>query len=481
MIVFDAMKSRACAVELLTSAFCNMNCKYCYMPKVEEMKQIHKEVIEYLKTDKFIEDLKNVYGDNLEYINLWGTEPTLILDHFTPKLKLYFKTFKKLEGFGFSSNFLTNVESIFRFLKELERVSEPYVKERNKKIKVSIQISLDGPDFITDNSRQAGATKKIVENYKKYLQFLEENKFKNIKIQSNFKPTLSMDHITMFNKDVAYFDKYFKFFDDLYEEYYQRKELFESDYFNMGLATSGTLVVPGTYTSQDGKEWALYLKNLSNFRHHLINHPKYKHYNFFASEYDIRLSRLITYINEAYAKPEMMTCSGGDSNWALDNKKQLHICHRSFFFDDNRYMDAVMKNKEFIDNWDVSLFENNKIQHVKKNYMVDSQDKFEMARFMYLMRGYHEYTEFKESFVYAALLCLAKAGQASKIYLENDKLALLLSKFLTQTFGCSIENALNTTSVHLTPMSLIRLWANGAFEQLLKDYFEVTFKYKGGN
>ena len=456
------------------------------MPKVDEMKQIHKEVIEYLKSDKFLKDLEAVYGENLEHISLWGTEPTLILDYFTPKLEKYFETFKNLKAFGFSSNFLTNVESIFRFLKELERVSEPYVKERAKQrkdatIKVSIQISLDGPDFITDNSRQMGATKKIVENYKKYLQFLEKNKFKNIKIESNFKPTLSIEHISLFNKDVTYFDKYFEFFDDLYDEYYKRKELFESEYFTMGLASSGTLVVPGTYTSQDGKEWALYLKNLSSFRHHLIKHSKYKHYKFFASEYDSRLHRLIKYMNDAYSKPEMMTCSGGDSNWALDNKKQLHICHRSFFFDDNRYMDAVMKNKEFIDNWDVSLFENEKITNIKKNFMVDSQDKFEAARFMYVMRGYHEYTEFKESFVYAMLLCLAKAGQASKIYLENDKLALLLCKFLTQTFGCSIENVLNTTSIQLTPISLIRLWANGAFEQLVKDYFNVTFKYKGGN
>jgi len=64
---------------------------------------------------------------------------------------------------------------------------------------------------------------------------------------------------------------------------------------------------------------------------------------------------------------------------------------------------------------------------------------------------------------------LALAGQADDVYLRNDELATAFAIYLNQALSCPMENLLNTGSVHLQVVSLIRLFANGAFQQLLQD------------
>ncbi|GAI99331.1 unnamed protein product [marine sediment metagenome] len=62
---------------------------------------------------------------------------------------------------------------------------------------------------------------------------------------------------------------------------------------------------------------------------------------------------------------------------------------------------------------------------------------------------------------------LALAGQAGHQYLENGELSTLFALFVTTGLSCPIENILNTGSIHLTPLSLLRMFGNGGFRELL--------------
>ena len=163
----------------------------------------------------------------------------------------------------------------------------------------------------------------------------------------------------------------------------------------------------------------------------------------------------------------MFTCSGGDSNIGFDGE-HIHICHRSFYLDRDEYVESVLEMPEY-QNWDVSHFKRGSIKNIQKYYIVEPEDEMNLARFQYVMRGYHDFWKMKLASTYAMIKELALAGQASKIYLENDKMAEMLALFINTALSCPMENLLNTGSIHIPPISLIRLFGNGAFEIIIDE------------
>ncbi|GAI93613.1 unnamed protein product, partial [marine sediment metagenome] len=45
----------------------------------------------------------------------------------------------------------------------------------------------------------------------------------------------------------------------------------------------------------------------------------------------------------------------------------------------------------------------------------------------------------------------------------------LFGLFVSTGLSCPIENMLNTGSIHLTPLSLLKMFGNGAFQELIYD------------
>ena len=70
------------AAELFSAGWCNLACKYCYIPKTDFLKGIHKSIINSIEDGTYIKDLKEMYGDKLESLAHWGTEPTLTVKKF---------------------------------------------------------------------------------------------------------------------------------------------------------------------------------------------------------------------------------------------------------------------------------------------------------------------------------------------------------------------------------------------------------------
>ena len=72
------------------------------------------------------------------------------------------------------------------------------------------------------------------------------------------------------------------------------------------------------------------------------------------------------------------------------------------------------------------------------------------------------------------LMELAYAGQIDKRYLHDEGLRDLFAIFLNACMSCPMENLLNTGSIHLQVLGLMRLFGNGAFMEILHKVNEKT-------
>lgn len=437
------------AAEQFSSGVCNLKCKYCYIPKTPLMSSLHKDIVEKIGSKEWLDSLEKTYGKELEYLGLWGAEPTMTLDCIPIEVAL--RRFPKLKSISFSTNMMAKVNSIARFIERIQKVTD-------KVIEFKCQISVDGPAFITDVNRVKGAAAKIPENFLDLVRKLNKISFDKIKVKFDVKATLSLDNIRMLNKTPQKIKEYFGYFDGI-EKAFKHINNHKNVIFNNCAAP--TLMVPGKYDSEDGKDLAKFFELLKKMK--------------YPNTYVFRLKRIFDYEAELSTKPSMFTCSGGDSNLGAGIEDDLHICHRSFFFNYKEYIDSILKGLS-TENWDVSLFDKGRIDLINKNFIVNSNDKKETTRFFYVMRNYHDFWRLKISYTVAILKELVACGQASESYLNED-LAIAFGLFINIGLSCPMENLLNTGVVHLSPVSTFRLFANGAFEVILRQVLE---QYKQG-
>jgi len=214
-----------------------------------------------------------------------------------------------------------------------------------------------------------------------------------------------------------------------------------------------TIVVPGKYTSRDGVTFAMYLATFHDAGLETV--------------YTRRLMYLFD--QEAnLAKRHQFTCSGGDSNLGISSGK-AHICHRTFYLDNDNYIKAVLDAESSIgetENWDVSLFRKGTIKFIRDSFIVPSAD---LIRFRYILRGYHDFWRLQLGHVRAMLIELALANQVDRVFLKSEDLSILFALFISSALSCPMENLLNTGSIHLQTVSLLRMFGNGAFQELIKE------------
>jgi len=443
------------AAEILTTGWCPHNCKYCYIPKNEVMRELHNEIVADLGQGRHIERLKKIYGDGLKTLGFWGTEPTLTLDLIQPLLPQLTQAFPKLNEITFSTSMI-DFEPIARFIKALQGYG----------IKLRVQVSLDGPSFITDKNRFQGAAEKVPKNFFALVSAIQDQRggalplppiaalglakrVSPTNVEFHWKATLTTENIKEMNDDPSKIDEYHEYFENLNKRF---DEINQSK--NISLSKESyplTLMVPGSYTSGDGRDFAQFLIKLRR--------KGYK------SAYSFRLGRLIDFWDELGIKKNMFTCSAGDSNSGIGNN--FHVCHRSFYFDETRYVDSMLQQD--VENWDVSHFRPGIIDLLRKYYIVNVDQDAELTRLRYVMRNYHDFWRLQLGYIKAMMMELALAGQVDHQYLENNELGILFALFINTGLSCPIENILNTGNIHLTPLPLLRMFGNGAFQELLHD------------
>jgi len=317
---------------------------------------------------------------------------------------------------------------------------EHYPKD-GRKVEFKVQMSVDGPAFITDVNRMEGAAEAIPRNFFGLIDALNDIDLGELKVHFTWKVTHSIDNIRYLVDNPEKFDEYLEYFDNLQERF--KKEC-KNPHVSLAYSYYPTLVMPGKYTSDDGRKFTQYLKEF------------HKRGRFTA--YTGRLNRLFKYNSELH-KRHVFSCSGGDSNLGLG--QEVHICHRTFYYNNESYVEAILASD--IDNWDVSLFRRGTIDFIRKNYISPPE---EILRFRYIMRGYHDFWAFHLSYTKAMMTELALAGQADPM--PSDRYLEMFSLFINCCLSCPMENLLNTGSINIQTVSLLRMFGNGAFEEILK-------------
>jgi sulfatase maturation enzyme AslB (radical SAM superfamily) len=442
---------RACACEMFSSAICNLDCAYCYIPKTTEMKNIHQNIIHSLKTGSFLENAKKLYDNRLEHLSLWGAEPTMILKELSKVLPQFFDAFPRLKSLSFSTNFVKNIDIMLDFIEKMPK---------DRSLEFKIQVSLDGPKEITDVNRGTGATEAIEKNINYFYKQLNEIDLGKIKFYSNLKPTWDGDNISLFYNDLTVLHRTVKYL----KNFYKFLPPISNKNISVHYVACGTLALPGIYTVDDGRKWARICRELNK----LDKEDGNKMCNSYLV-YKMRIDRMLVLSKEYFNKFSMFTCSGGDSNWMLDDDGNIHICHRTAFSAKDKYIEEALKVDK--KNRDIDYFKNGTLNLIKKNYIVNIDDQYEIDRLSYTMGGYHNFFKLKDSFNTAILTEMVLAGQANKCYL-NKEFAGLFTMFMNNSFSCPAEALLTNGSTHLIPVSIIRLFANGAFEEIFKACLE---------
>lgn len=439
----DIVMENVRSLSVLFSQECNMKCKYCYLPKTEHSSHVNKILIEKIKDGSIIQDFKDsVNPDFITNIGLWGAEPTInsnISEKFFDELFVYFP---KIEDIMFSTNALLGTKSIIKIVENIENglVKNDYPR----KIVIDIQISLDGPAWITDSNRHENATKKIVQTYNEVVKEINNMTFNKIKgVNMSFKPTLTCDNMKKMNENNELLVGWYKFFDDIAEGI---KPFVDKDKnIKRPSLAYPTIVTPGEHTSEDGKQFAQWIKNIRKMENdNLKNYQdKDRLITFQTTE---KFERFLIQNEEMPRRAREYTCGGGDSAFAVSYDGTIHLCHRNY---------AVNAFEQIPDEY-----------YAMKTLIAKTDSDKDMARLIYIGRGYHDFIHMRFQFVIATLKTLALCGQVDKIYLEDDNFCMLFA-MMVNGITCQAGNAELTASMHLTVLSLIRLFGNGAFQELL--------------
>ena len=408
------------------------------------MKKMHLDILRELKTKNRIEKMKEMkekYGIRLEHLGAWGTEPLLTMKFIN--LKEWKEAFPELHTFAYSTSMMVNPISVIEKVKEADELG----------IMIKHQISLDGCEWITDKNRKGGSTKKIIENTKWLIEELNKIDF-DIYFEISFKATWSIENIREMVEHPEKIHEVFGFFRQLITDL---REINEKDNVVIRDFAGGTFVVPGKYTSEDGKVVAKFFEYLYKFG--------------YPNNYTARLMRVLDWAHELH-KARMFSCSAMDSQFGFDDKGDVHLCHRTYYFNRDEYIKSVMDMDRY-KNWDVSIMEEGRMREINDNYIVYYDDEFNMWRIYYVMRGYHDFWRFRISYTINMIRMLALAGQAEERFLKDEDYTILFAYFINSAFSCPMENLLNTGSVHLTPVSILRYLGNGAFRWLVKDAYRI--------
>lgn len=432
------------ATEVFTAGKCNLKCRYCYIPKTKFLHKVHADILERVKAGTYIDDLERIFGKELESISHWGTEPTLTIHKWHDFYKQVAEKFPNLKEVFASSNFMTPPSHLITFVND---VLKPLPR-----LTVRLQISLDGPEWITDTNRRGGSTKQIVNNVKEVLSNLDTHH----KVRANVKPTSSMDQWKEYvNLEVI--EDYYNFFDEVMTDWKNNM----TSCVELQRSVNPTLVMPYDFTIEDGKRFTKTYENQIK----LQETKKYKAISPPESSYYIRWAGKAPFYREWATNHHMFTCSAGDSSLGLTQKVGgLGICHRAYYVDYPEYEDEV--RKWVPDPETLASIETGKNDIMKDISIANYDNKKQLLKMLYANRAHHDFQKHKTTSDVALIYELASAGQISRVY-KNHKLAELLARF-TKVTCCHLDNIAVTGMYDNSPAGYYRLFGNGTFELILK-------------
>lgn len=416
------------AISLNSSATCNLQCEYCFVPHFKETtklnNQLRKDILDKTIFDKIINALPK---EEITHLGFWGGEPTLNLDAFCQVIDDDFLNcyFPSLDTIFFSSNFSNDyiVKNIELFINKISSLS--------KKINIEIQASIDGPAFIHNKNRKGSDVNQVIKNFS-YIK----NKYKNENVNFIVKSTIDNENIKLINNNEELFQSMLAFDNYLYTE--------------TGIHYRPTITIPGEHTKEDGIEYAKFTKKALDIGRPYLTELYSLVYSLFTR---ITKSRHVIYhqtLMSSYAY-----CSAGNSSVGIDLDGTLNFCQGTFMLNGAEEL-RIINTQQKEDKITQNIY--------KKSFAKTEEDKI---RLFYVFNNLKSQLTTGKNLTKSFLKILAIDNQLSPVYRQSENMLDILTALVFASKGCQSANLLTTGSWYLTSGASAKLFGNGALENVM--------------
>jgi len=422
-------------LKVSVSSVCNMNCEYCFIPKSKVLPKLQRETLDSLKKAK-------KWFSEVRYLTIWGAEPAFGLLKISDIIK---EGDYKFNEIYFATNMTVSPKIYLQALKAFV----------GKTKRVRLQVSLDGYKEMHERTRGRGTWDKIVNNTVELIKLVNDIPT-DYELLVKFNTVMDSQSIAWLAEDLERLDRWYQFFDEFVR---QLQDISTNPKVRIGKPLSPNIAVPGKYTKQDGENFAEVVKGMIN--------------NGYTFGQFYRFVELLKKPGDIIRKANIGNASCGAIFGGLGwDRGTLHPCHRTFWLQDDEYVEDIVKNYE---DWWTSRADLGTIQNVRR-FIVPDNDEYKIKRLVYTLGATQISPQLNINYSYAMIKMLAKANLINKVYMEKDWLARLLALYVPISLRCMAENLIVTGSVHVSPASYFKLLGNGAFELLVEHHKKEVLK-----
>ena len=469
MIDCYEIKEKYSAICLISSAGCNLNCKYCEISKSKDHSysdELQQKIKTAFEDGSFLLNVSKTYQilhqdfNNITFLNFWGQEPTLTLDSFRTRLEDWFNTFPNINEIFFSTNGGTDPEIIYNFICDIDKII-------NHDIKIGVQFSYDG-EWSCLHERMIDPN-LIKEHFSKLVNLLNVTQLKYAHVNFSWHGVLNFNllyHLLETNG----IDEYLYDLDNIA---FWGSNLIRNPNCKVFPLTLG-LEQPYKASVDDGialktflekglrteLKYKFYIRNpIRNLLENLVGRINSNN-NIFKDNLWIQL--LIDTFNGK--KIDRATCSSYKTELKFMYDGTILGCQNFLFnttkdhiIDTNPVMQSIKENAI-----DHNLF----INFNNSNLTIEDIDK------VFIRYKNHHTTSFLTAYqsILNMIILLATAGQASNEYLINKEKLFKHALMIARYNVCLFNHMITTGSTYLEPIHLCRMFCNGALDIIENEY-----------
>lgn len=431
---------------IYVNSICNLKCRYCFIHKDPYLVKLDGLLEKTLETDYYYQKIEKDIAnpEQIEKFEVWGGEPLLTIERLIPTYRKILNLCTSMDKFAVSSNF-----SVDNWYEKFKMLFDVYKEFPDRNFEIDCQISIDGPKEINDNSRGAGVTDKIIQNFDIVCKNIKNDLPNNVKVIFHTKSTISKDNFDLLdNRD--YMIYYFKFFETFIKKVYdlndERVQMFPAVY---------NLVCPFEYTKDDGIRFAKICKIAREITNHIEDEGIFQYYG---NIIPFRFRGRKGYPDSPGYELTGGMCGSGYFSIGLMPDDFVCTCHRAFqnMLDVNPKFDFSHNRNDMVSE-KCFTFDNSKFI-MKQDNLYDYMNKISW----YYSKG----SRFLLSQYVILIRMLAQYGLIQSKYKDEEK-ALKAAKLLincdAQCIHCNESETGSFTTVHTGE---IKLFLNGALDYI---------------
>jgi sulfatase maturation enzyme AslB (radical SAM superfamily) len=439
---------------MYTCGTCNLNCRYCGIDKNPILAEIDKVLAKSFEGDYYFNRFKEYFPNKgqLKRIETWGGEPFLHMDRIYNLLNQVIDYYPYFDEMYSSTNF-----SYPEWTDQVFGLFEQFGKYPYRDFHYTLQLSVDGPEYINDANRGKGVTQKCLANFEKLLSELEKRLPKNVFLDITIKATLDNENIRQLCSKEKLIE-YYQFFE---EEFQVRADTIKLPNVHFYNACPNT-AVPSPVTVEEGKIFAEFCRLCREIERENIKKRYFKYYTEITPFTSDICQDCLTHRYSHH------TCGAGTNMIGFLPDNMLSTCHEgfTFFIEEYKKLAANSENREKNSTITFNKFLNddNDTDSTIRQYCVDDDGYavFEEKMAHYTKEG----TTARLASIASLISCLAMAGQIKSCYIDPEN-ALKAAIFIqSHTSYCIKDNYNKTGTITNVPVGLLKLLLNGAMEYI---------------